>query len=164
MPNATHILQPFDVRIFSPLKDAWAAAVLSWQICNIGDPITKQNFNIILEMAWYNTTSNDNGKATKLAANAFRKTGIYPFDVSKVDQLCTLTGKQNEAKSAYFAMMAKQQRSTQVEGQVAPGTSSTAPTPTRIEGQVVPGTSSSAPTRIEGQVVPGTSSTAPTPT
>ena len=27
MPNVTHILQPFDVRIFSPLKDSWAAAV-----------------------------------------------------------------------------------------------------------------------------------------
>ena len=63
----------------------------------------------ILEMAWYNTTSNENGKAVKLAANAFHKTGIYPFDVSKVDYLCTLAGKQkqNDAKQAYYVMMKK---------------------------------------------------------
>ena len=111
MANATHILQPFDVGIFSLLKDSWASAVLSWQICNIGDAITKQNFNVILKMAWWNTTSNENGKAVKLAANTFCKTGIYPFDVSKVDYLRTLTGKQkqNDAKQAYFAMMRKQE-------------------------------------------------------
>ena len=111
LANATHILQPFNVGIFSPWKDSWASAVLSWQICNIGDAIMKQNFNVILEMAWRNTTSNENGKAVKLAANAFCKTGIYPFDVSKVDYLCTLTGKQkqNDAKQAYFAMMRKQE-------------------------------------------------------
>ena len=108
LPNATHILQPFDVGIFSPLKDSWAAAVLSWQICNIGSPITKQNFNIILEMAWRNTTNSEDGKAVQLASRAFRKTGIYPFDASKVDYMRTLTGKQEKAKSSYFAMMAKQ--------------------------------------------------------
>ena len=76
LPNATHILQPFDIGIFSPLKDLWAAVVLLWQICNIGSPITKQNFNIILEMAWWNTTNSEDGKVVQLATRAFRKTHL----------------------------------------------------------------------------------------
>ena len=128
LPNATHILQPFDVGIFSPLKDSWAAAVLSWQICNIGEPITKQNFNVILEMAWRNTTTNDNGKAVQMAAKAFRRTGLYPFDATKVDYLRTLSGKQEEAKSTYFAMMAKQHEQPK-EGDKAEGAKGKLPRP-----------------------------------
>ena len=152
LPNAIHILQPFDVGIFSPLKDSSAAAVLSWQICNIGSPITKHYFNIILEMAWRNTTNSEDGKAVQLAARAFRKTGIYPFDSSKVDYLRTLSGKQEQAKSGYFTMMAKQNEKQQ-DAAVVPITS----TRPQQDAAVVP-TTSTAPQ--QDAVVP-TTSTAP---
>ena len=158
LPNATHILQPFDAGIFSPLKDSWAAAVLSWQICNIGLPITKQNFNIILKMAWRNMTNSEDGKAVQLAARAFCKTGIYPFDSSKVDYLRTLSGKQEQAKSGYFAMMAKQNEKQQ-DAAVVPTTSSVQGTPTAPQQDAVVPTTSTAPQQ-DAALVPSTS-TAP---
>ena len=175
LPNATHILQPFDVGIFSPLKDSWAAAVLSWQICNIGSPITKQNFNVILEMAWRNTTSSEDGKAIQMAARAFRKTGIYPFDASKVDYLRTLSGKQEQAKSGYFAMMAKQNEkqpttptTSTAEPQqdaIVPSTSSAQGTPATQHDAIVPSMSSAqgTPATQHDAIVPSTSSAQGTP-
>ena len=175
LPNATHILQPFDVGIFSPLKDLWAAAVLSWQICNIGSLITKQNFNIILEIAWQNTTNSEDGKAVQLAAWAFHKTSIYPFDSSKVDYLRTLSGKQEQAKSGYFAMMAKQNEkqdaavapttstAPQQDAAVVPTTSSVQGTPTAPQQDAIVPTMSTAPQQ-DAAVVPTMSSVQGTPT
>lgn len=50
-PNATRILQPADVAVFRPVKAAWKDAVKLWHLENNGEPITKVNFAIVLEIA-----------------------------------------------------------------------------------------------------------------
>ena len=37
LPNATHILQPCDVGLFSSMKKAWSSAVKKWQMDHIGE-------------------------------------------------------------------------------------------------------------------------------
>ena len=115
-------------------------------------------------MAWWNTTNSEDGKVVQLATRAFRKTGIYSFDSSKVDYLRTLSGKQEQAKSSYFAMMVKQNEKQQ-DAAVVPTTSSVQGTPTAPQQDVavVPTTSSvqGTPTAPQQDAVVPTTSTAP---
>lgn len=43
-PNCTHIMQPLDVAVFSPLKKGWVKAVHAWRMNNAGESLTKYNF------------------------------------------------------------------------------------------------------------------------
>ena len=42
--NATFVIQPFDVGIFSELKDGWMESVCRWTITHFNELITKKNF------------------------------------------------------------------------------------------------------------------------
>lgn len=38
VPNATHLIQPADVALFSPMKAEWKNQVKIWQLANLGEP------------------------------------------------------------------------------------------------------------------------------
>lgn len=73
-PHSSHILQPLDVGVFSPLKHEWQYAVAKFQQENIGMLVDKRNFARIFNEAYQRTI--------KLATivNAFKRSGIFPVD------------------------------------------------------------------------------------
>jgi hypothetical protein len=78
--NATFILQPFDVGIFSEMKAAWNNAVRDW-ISNgrYGEVIDKKSFPGIFKIAWESVAKEET------ARKAFYRSGIFPFDERNVD-------------------------------------------------------------------------------
>ena len=50
LQNATFVIQPFDVGIFSELKDGWMVSVCRWTITHFNELITKKNFPPIFSM------------------------------------------------------------------------------------------------------------------
>ncbi|XP_039291044.1 uncharacterized protein LOC120352826 [Nilaparvata lugens] len=48
LANATHILQPLDVRVFRPLKSAWRKAVVVWRAKNKFKKLSKERFSPLL--------------------------------------------------------------------------------------------------------------------
>ena len=70
--HCTHALQPLDVVLFSPLKNAWSQAVLNAEFC--GHTVTKENFLSIYGSAhlWAFTKEN--------ILKSFKKMGIWPLN------------------------------------------------------------------------------------
>ena len=82
--NATFIIQPFDIGIFSKLKQAWVKAVRNYTKDDFSRLVTKGNFSHVFKMAWEEITGSAE-KATRIATNAFKCAGIFPFDSKEVD-------------------------------------------------------------------------------
>ncbi len=80
LPNATHIQQPCDVALNSPLKTNYKSATKNHQIENPGELINKFNFPVILKEAWFKTTS------VSLAAKGFQECGLYPLDINGINK------------------------------------------------------------------------------
>ena len=78
------IIQPFDVGIFSELKQAWVSAIHTFMKDNLSLLVTKGTFSRVFKMAWEEIMG-DKEKVTQLAVNAFRRSSIYPFDSGAVD-------------------------------------------------------------------------------
>ena len=70
--HTTHALQPLDIVLFSPLKQAWAKAVASEEFD--GRKVTKENFLKIYGIAHLQSFTLGNILAS------FRKSGIWPLD------------------------------------------------------------------------------------
>ena len=64
---------------FSPLQDVIADSVLKWQRNHLGEALTKTESHEVLVMAWPKVAT------IEVAIKAFKKSGIFPFDVSVVD-------------------------------------------------------------------------------
>ena len=79
LANATHLIQPMDVGFFSPLKDMFAESVLEWQRNHLGEALTKTEFHEVLGMAWPKVAT------VEVTMKAFKKSGIFLFDVNTVD-------------------------------------------------------------------------------
>ena len=81
LPTSKH--HPSDTavrcRFFSPLKDVFTDSVLKWQRNHLGEALTKTEFHEVLEMAWLKVAT------IEVAIKAFKKSGIFPFDVNAVD-------------------------------------------------------------------------------
>ena len=82
--NATFIVQPFDISIFSELKQAWVKAVCDYTKDDFSKLITKGHFSHVFKMAWEEITGSAE-KATQITTNAFKHAGIFPFDPKEVD-------------------------------------------------------------------------------
>ena len=57
----------------------FANSVLKWQRNHLGEALTKTEFHEVLVMAWPKVAT------TEVAIKAFKKSGIFPFDVNAVD-------------------------------------------------------------------------------
>ena len=82
--NTTFIIQPFDVGIFSELKQAWVKAVCDYTKDDFSRLVMKGNFSHVFKMAWEEITGSME-KAVHIATNAFKRAGIFPFDPNEVD-------------------------------------------------------------------------------
>ena len=80
LPNATHLIQPLDVGFFGAFKQNFSEEAGAWGKINYGQTINKASFVTILRPAWEKTATK------KLAENAFRHSGLYPFTVKNVDR------------------------------------------------------------------------------
>jgi len=77
--HATHILQPLDVAIFSPLKKKWKTLIKNWRIEHEGKDVQKHQVPPLLSKV---ITENDFVEAIK---NGFATTGLYPLDENAVN-------------------------------------------------------------------------------
>lgn len=78
LPNATHILQPCDVAIFKPLKNAWRKVMHKYKK-GTTKAVSKVNFAPLFSEAMKEVT-----KST-IIQNGFKATGLYPFNSNNVD-------------------------------------------------------------------------------
>ena len=78
-PHTSHVLQPLDVGLFSPMKHSWRVAATEYQQ-NEGKPIDKRSFARVFRSAYQ--------KVVKLSSlvNAFKASGIYPVNRQAIDQ------------------------------------------------------------------------------
>ncbi len=89
LANSTHITQPCDVVLNSPLKTNYYSSAKKYQTEHPGELINKYNFPTVLKEAWNKTT------CVSLAAKGFQECGLYPLDVSGIN-------KEKFAPSALF--------------------------------------------------------------
>ncbi|CAG4949152.1 unnamed protein product [Colias eurytheme] len=77
-PNATHLIQPMDVAVFKPLKEAWRRHVQNWRIDKIKNDephmLKKKDFAKLLHEVMGNTISKS------ILANGFKKCGLFPWN------------------------------------------------------------------------------------
>ena len=73
LKNATHLLQPADVGLFGPLKQAWYKAVRRFTQHNPNTDITKKNFSSVFKTTWQDVMR------PSILCDAFRKSGVYPL-------------------------------------------------------------------------------------
>ena len=78
-PNATHIMHPCDVGLFSPLKAAWESEVKAWQMSHLGEVITKNNFAGVFKRAWERVSNLTN------SVSAFKRSGLFPLTIQGID-------------------------------------------------------------------------------
>ena len=77
--NTMFIIQPFDVGIFSELKQAWVSSVHTFMKDDFSQLVMKETFSQVFKMASYEITRNLM-KAIRIAGNAFQCSGIFLFD------------------------------------------------------------------------------------
>jgi hypothetical protein len=80
LEHASHILQPCDVALFSPLKKHWRDAVRDYQCKNPGEFVSKTTFASVCKTAW------TNGATVDWTVKGFRCTVLFPFSVGSVDK------------------------------------------------------------------------------
>ena len=73
LKNATHLLQPADVGLFGPLKQAWYKTVRRFTQQNPNTDITKKNFSLVFKTTWQDIMR------PSILCDAFRKSGVYPL-------------------------------------------------------------------------------------
>ena len=72
-PNCTHILQPLDVGVFSPVKKMWGHIVKQWKIESKAQNVSKEVFPSLLSQLWEKSLTPDQCKS------GFRASGIFPL-------------------------------------------------------------------------------------
>ena len=82
LENATHLIQPLDIRIFSPLKNEMKKMVQLWSNRpeNQGKTIGKYELIRVLFPALIKAFSNKSN-----IEQGFKKSGLFPWDPSQVD-------------------------------------------------------------------------------
>lgn len=78
-PNSTHLTQPMDVGVFKPLNNSWENQLEEWKTKNQFSKIERKDVAPILEKA---INPEKYGEHLK---SAFRKSGIFPFDVENIE-------------------------------------------------------------------------------
>ncbi|XP_055918295.1 uncharacterized protein LOC129950377 [Eupeodes corollae] len=99
--NKTHITQPADVGAFKGLKSDYKKTVHKWQSipANENKAVTKTNFCELLKAVLNSTDTTESIK------NAFRKCGIFPFNLDAIDfaECLALAKTYFEAQGIDFA-------------------------------------------------------------
>lgn len=77
-PNSTHLIEPLDVGFFRPFKLIWRNVVTEWRLSN-QRKLRREDFAPLLKK------SIESSNLQGIMANAFRKTGLYPFSADAFD-------------------------------------------------------------------------------
>lgn len=72
-PHYTHVLQPLDIAVFKPLKDAWGQILGKWTQQNVGLKIPKKTFSEHVGQCW-------KGVSIKTIQRGIRKAGKVPYN------------------------------------------------------------------------------------
>lgn len=75
--HASHIIQPLDQALFGAMKSKWEAAAKAY-ISKTGESVSIRTFASTLKPVWEATTT------PEMAFNGFSKSGIFPFNPSRV--------------------------------------------------------------------------------
>ncbi len=86
--NASFVLQPFDVGIYSELKTNWRKAVSLWAVTNLNSNVDKRTFPAIFKTAWQGIMQ------ASYAVRAFKHAGIFLFNVKAVEYGRLVLGPQ----------------------------------------------------------------------
>ncbi|XP_076666524.1 uncharacterized protein LOC143368051 [Andrena cerasifolii] len=78
-PNTTHLMQPMDVTMFSPLKAHWRKEVNAYRIENHVLSVAKHDFAVLLANVF---TKMD---LKTILSNGFSACGLHPFVIDKLD-------------------------------------------------------------------------------
>ncbi|XP_062559413.1 uncharacterized protein LOC134224151 [Armigeres subalbatus] len=78
-PNVTRIMQPADVSVFKPMKNAWPKAVQRFREKNPEGCVNAHNFATVLQDCLRNSVT------VKTIKNGFRASGLYPWDRNAID-------------------------------------------------------------------------------
>lgn len=73
LKNATHLVQPADVGMFGPMKQAWYKNVRRFTQRNPNTDITKRNFCSVFRSCW------EDVMRPSILCSSFSKSGIYPL-------------------------------------------------------------------------------------
>ncbi|XP_059047564.1 uncharacterized protein LOC131842986 [Achroia grisella] len=100
-PNATHLIQPMDVAVFKPLKEAWRRHVQNWRIDKIKNDephmLKKKDFAKLLHEVMGNTISKS------ILANGFKKCGLFPWNPLEVKvPLESVSEKQDISEQIHY--------------------------------------------------------------
>ncbi|CAG9136187.1 unnamed protein product [Plutella xylostella] len=77
--HTSHLLQPLDLGVFKPYKDAWDQEMVKWQRRHKGKKLPKSEFAAIVGKVWENLDPEN-------IKNGFKKSGIYPFNRDAVPE------------------------------------------------------------------------------
>ena len=78
-PHSSHVLQPLDLTIYGPLKQAWARQIGYHHDANPGHRITDRQIGGIFARAWRSVMDNQDS-----IKNGFETSGICPFNPDRV--------------------------------------------------------------------------------
>lgn len=73
LKNATHLVQPADVGLFGPMKQAWYKNVRRFTQTNPNTEICKKNFCSVFKSTW------EEVMRPSILCSSFKKSGIYPL-------------------------------------------------------------------------------------
>ena len=76
--NTTHVLQPLDVSVYSPVKQAWKRILNTYKLKTRAANIGKEDFPGLLKQLW------DSSFKESHLIGGFRETGLYPFNQSAI--------------------------------------------------------------------------------
>ena len=76
--NTTHVLQPLDVGVYSPVKQAWKRILNTYKLKTRAANIGKEDFPGLLKQLW------DSSFKESHLIGGFRETGLYPFNQSAI--------------------------------------------------------------------------------
>ena len=79
-PNTTHLLQPLDVGVFAPLKNAWRAILKQYKLETRGEHASKEVFPSLIAKLW------ETSFMPKHCIGGFRSAGLTPFSPEHVLQ------------------------------------------------------------------------------
>ena len=78
-PHSSHVLQPLDVSVFGPLKNAYNVRVQTYLRQHPGQVVNRYAMTSLICKSYLDATKPSN------IISAFRKTGIFPLDRHAID-------------------------------------------------------------------------------
>lgn len=92
-PNSTHLTQPMDVGVFKPLNVSWVNKAKDWRLANENAKIERKHVAPILKVTIGSI------QYSELLTKAFRKSGLYPFDVESFSRILPSFGDEADSQN-----------------------------------------------------------------